>query len=180
MNGDEEQYIESELKRYGNGDRLSYYTKLEFKIFDSSTGSLNAKVDTGSPYTVIRLDNRGIIKLNKNEIIKNGVLVKNKVSDATGNSLKLYGYIVDDFKLTDEIKFDKIKIYFSENIKEEAILGMDVLSLFSFKYIQEKDMLKGSFWVMNYDRTFDRISIRRKNDGYYNPRSIMGISDLKK
>ena len=41
--------------------------------------------------------------------------------DASGTELHLYGYIINNFQLTEDITFDKIKIFFSEDIGDKKL-----------------------------------------------------------
>lgn len=99
--------------------------------------------------------------------------------DASGTELKLYGYIVDNFKLTDEIMLDKIKLFFSEEIGSKALLGMDILSLFDFQYLKEKRQNYGTFWINNYNETLKELQIRRLNKDidYIDPILIANVED---
>ncbi len=99
--------------------------------------------------------------------------------DASGTELKLYGYIVDNFKLTDEIMLDKIKLFFSEEIGSKALLGMDILSLFDFQYLKEKRQNYGTFWINNYNEALKELQIRRLNKDidYIDPILIANVED---
>ncbi len=83
--------------------------------------------------------------------------------DASGTELKLFGYIVENFKLTDDIILDKIKLFFSEDIGSKALLGMDILSLFDFQYLKERRQNYGTFWINNYDEALKDLQTRRLN-----------------
>lgn len=101
--------------------------------------------------------------------------------DASGTELKLYGYIVENFRLTDEITLDKIKLFFSEDIGNKALLGMDILSLFDFQYLKEKRQNYGTFWINNYDEALKELQSRRLNKDidYIDPILIAAVDDTK-
>ena len=101
--------------------------------------------------------------------------------DASGTELKLYGYIVENFRLTDEITLDKIKLFFSEDIGNKALLGMDILSLFDFQYLKEKRQNYGTFWINNYDEALKELQARRLNKDidYIDPILIAAVDDTR-
>ena len=90
-------------------------------------------------------------------------------------------YIVEDFRLTDEITLDKIKLFFSEDIGNKALLGMDILSLFDFQYLKEKRQNYGTFWINNYDEALKDLQTRRLNKDidYIDPILIAAVDDAK-
>lgn len=170
------QGIKSEMKKVGNPykgnsfGRESYYTDINFKINNKKI-DITAKIDTGATYTVFGLKNKrldtfaGIIT--KSEML-------GRAYDVSGTELKLYGYIVDNFKLTDDIVFNKIKVYFSEDIGDKALLGMDILSLFDFQYLKEKSQTWGTFWINNHIYALNQVTKRSLNNemGYVDPNFI--------
>lgn len=178
------QGIKSEMKKVGNPykgnsfGRESYYTDINFKINDKKI-DITAKVDTGAAYTVFGLKNRRINTF-AGAIMKSGMT--GRAYDASGTELKLYGYIVDKFRLTDEIIIDKIKIYFSEDIDDKALLGMDILSLFDFQYLKERSQNWGTFWINNYIDALSKITSRSLNNDmdYVDPNFIADIDKEEK
>lgn len=119
------------------------------------------------------------IKPFKDKLLKSSM--RGIAYDASGTELKLYGYIVEDFRLTDEITLDKIKLFFSEDIGNKALLGMDILSLFDFQYLKEKRQNYGTFWINNYDEALKDLQTRRLNKDidYIDPILIAAVDDAK-
>lgn len=139
---------------------------------------ITTKIDTGATYTVIGMEN-SYIKPFKDKLLKSSM--RGIAYDASGTELKLYGYIVEDFRLTDEITLDKIKLFFSEDIGNKALLGMDILSLFDFQYLKEKRQNYGTFWINNYDEALKDLQTRRLNKDidYIDPILIAAVDDAK-
>ncbi|MEZ3445427.1 MAG: retroviral-like aspartic protease family protein [Lachnospiraceae bacterium] len=172
----------SELEKAANPatkafNRESYFTKVSFDIHNK-TLNITAKIDTGATYTVMGLGNKGLIRY-KDKILKSNM--RGIAYDASGTELKLYGYIVENFKLTDEIMLDKIKLFFSEDIGGKALLGMDILSLFDFQYLKEKRQNYGTFWINNYDEALKELQIRRLNKDidYIDPILIANMDNTR-
>lgn len=170
----------SELEKAANPatkafNRESYFTKISFDI-SNKTVKITAKIDTGATYTVIGLEHKGLIRF-KDEIQKSSM--RGIAYDASGTELKLYGYVVENFRLTDEIILDKIKLFFSEDIGSKALLGMDILSLFDFQYLKEKRQNYGTFWINNYDEALRDLQARRlnKDTDYIDPILIADVED---
>lgn len=149
----------SEIKRYRpnfrtdivkDSARFSYYTLLDIEFYGKRK-KLQFKLDTGSPYTIIGLDllKKNGIDLTK-EIEKTGF--QDKLLDASGRNVRIAPYIVKHFHLTEEICLTDVLIYISPDIKERAVLGMDLLSLFDFQYKWERNSMTGTFWINNYAR----------------------------
>ena len=83
----------SELEKAANPatkafNRESYFTKTSFDI-DNKTVKITTKIDTGATYTVIGLENKGLIRF-KDKIMKSSM--RGIAYDASGTELKLYGY----------------------------------------------------------------------------------------
>ncbi len=76
---------------------------------------------------------------------------------------------------------DKIKLFFSEDIGNKALLGMDILSLFDFQYLKEKRQNYGTFWINNYDEALKELQVRRLNKDidYIDPILIAAIDDTR-
>ena len=151
----------SEMKKKVNPithafNRESYFTRIGFKI-DNKLVKVTTKIDTGATYTVIGLGGDELEDF-KNNIMKSSM--RGIAYDASGTELKLFGYIVENFRLTDEITLDKIKLFFSEDIGSKALLGMDILSLFDFQYLKEKRQNYGTFWINNYDEAIKELQVR--------------------
>ena len=172
----------TELKKKANPatrafNRESYFTDIKF-VLNTKPVKITTKIDTGATYTVIGLENKGLIRF-KDKIMKSSM--RGIAYDASGTELKLYGYIVENFRLTDEITLDKIKLFFSEDIGNKALLGMDILSLFDFQYIKEKRQNYGTFWINNYDEALKDLQERRLNKDidYIDPILIAAIDDTR-
>lgn len=158
-------------------NRESYFTRIGFKI-DNKLVKVTTKIDTGATYTVIGLCSDELEDFKK-DIMKSNM--RGIAYDASGTELKLYGYIVENFRLTDEITFDKIKLFFSEDIGNRALLGMDILSLFDFQYLKEKRQYYGTFWINNYVEALKEIRSRilNKDIDYIDPILIADVEDAK-
>lgn len=172
----------SELKKKANPatkafNRESYFTDIKFDL-NTKPIKITTKIDTGATYTVIGMEN-SYIKPFKDKLLKSSM--RGIAYDASGTELKLYGYIVEDFRLTDEITLDKIKLFFSEDIGNKALLGMDILSLFDFQYLKEKRQNYGTFWINNYDEALKELQVRRLNKDidYIDPILIAAIDDTR-
>ena len=170
-------FSRAEMKKRANPithafNRESYFTRIRFKI-DNNLVNVTTKIDTGATYTVIGLEN-SYIKPFKDKILKSSM--RGIAYDASGTELKLYGYIVENFRLTDEIK-----LFFSEDIGNKALLGMDILSLFDFQYLKEKRQNYGTFWINNYDEALEELQARRLNKDidYIDPILIAAVDDTK-
>lgn len=155
----------------------SYYTKIEYTVNNESIVS-NMKIDTGADYTIIGLMDDGLSEY-REMILHSGMT--GRAYDASGTELKLYGYIVENFRLTDEITLYKIKLFFSEDIGNKALLGMDILSLFDFQYLKEKRQNYGKFWINNYDEALKDLQTRRLNKDidYIDSILIAAVDDTK-
>lgn len=162
----------SEIKRYVYDSitnerrdyrRFSYYTLLVLS-FEGITKRLQFKLDTGSPRTVIGLD---LLKRNgldlTEEINKTGL--QDGLKDASDNDIRVAPYIVQSFKLTDEITLNNVLVYISPDIKSRAVLGMDILSLFDFQYKWEVNSMIGTFWINNYAERKKFIDQKLKEKG---------------
>ncbi|MCM1183060.1 MAG: hypothetical protein NC337_06785 [Roseburia sp.] len=101
--------------------------------------------------------------------------------DASGTELKLYGYVVENFRLTSDIILDKIKLFFSEDIGDKALLGMDIMSLFDFQYLKERRQNWGTFWINNYEDVLRELNNRKLNKDmdYIDPVLIANIDNTK-
>lgn len=135
------------------------------------------KIDTGASFTVIGLKNDQLSQF-ADEIRQHKI--KDKASDASDNKIQLYEYIVENFKLTKEIIIPKIKLYFSDDIKNKALIGMDILSLFDFQYLKDGGISHGTFWINNYEIALDKLKDRtfNKDLDYIDPGSIYSIEEL--
>jgi len=173
----------SEMKKVGNPykndsfGREAYYTNISFKLDNIRINAI-VKVDTGAAYTVLGL------KYKKIERFANTILKSNMhgvAYDASGTELKLYGYVVENFRLTCDITLDKIKLFFSEDIGDKALLGMDILSIFDFQYLKERRQNWGTFWINNYEDALRELSDRRlnKNIDYIDPVLIANVENIK-
>lgn len=174
--------MRTELTKIGNPyrhdsmDRTAYYTRVQFRI-EGKLLNPKIKVDTGACYTIIGLGEK-TVKDYKDTILVSGV--DGVAYDASGNELKLKGYVVHDFKLTEDIIIPELLLFFSEDIGEKAVLGMDILSLFDFQYIREKNLKWGTFWINNPEDVLHIIQENKKKRGldYINPGDILEIGDI--
>ena len=168
----------SELERSKDfsRSRLYYYLDIKFKV-NNRVIKVILKLDTGSPYTVISLNN---IKANNVEVykyIKKNVNISKYIRDASGNNIDLRKIDVFDFKFTEDIIFDKISIYFSESLRTRSVLGMDIISLFMHTYRLDTHSTSGTYWIHNYEDSFKRFSNLKDENGYYNPSGILSLTD---
>lgn len=58
---------------------------------------------------------------------------------------------------------------------------MDILSLFDFQYLKEKQQNYRTFWINNYDEALKDLQTRRlnKNIDYIDPILIAAVDDTK-
>ena len=79
-------------------------------------------------------------------------------------------YNVTDFKLTEGIVFDKLKLCFSDDLGEKAVIGMDILGLFEILYLFNDEHCNGSFYLRRYRETknlVDKYLAKSKTDILY-------------
>lgn len=126
--------------------RLRYYHTLDFMLNDAKV-TVDCKIDTGSPVTIIGMKNR-YVEYYANYIRQHGAQASN-LESATRGDISRYILTVQDLRLTDEIIFPEVTISFSDDIGDKALIGMDLLTLFSFKY-SLKDKLISLFYNQNY------------------------------
>lgn len=159
-----------------NFSRTSYYIEVGF-IVGKKYIEVPMKVDTGASHTIVGTE-FDAIKNHKREIWTN-YLHEDDVYDAQGKPLKVYAYKVSQFKLTEDIIFPKIQIWFSDQLKEKAVLGMDVLSLFNFKYTLDKHSSNGTFEIIDYPTTMKKLleSQSYENKGFIMPGGVFTIND---
>lgn len=157
-------------------NRFTYYTNIKFSMFGREI-KIPMKIDTGSAYTIVDINSIFLDKY-RDDIRSSGNL--RSAYNVSGKPLKLYGYPVNDFKLTDDIVIPKIKIYFAEDTEEKSLLGMDILSLFTFQYTLNNDSLNGSFWIFNYESSLRKISEHTLNKSleYMDPFMIANIDEV--
>ena len=142
------------------------------------------KIDTGSPFTVIRL--RDLIQLDEennpitdaDKYKKNLIMAKTNslgtIGSATGMDMDLRYIEVEKFKLSTEIIFPKIEIYLSESLRPCSILGMDILTMFTFMY-RHTDKSFNIFYTNDYLEKAEKY-MRGYYDGCIRPRYI-GLLD---
>ena len=129
-------YFQRAWNERGNYDRRSYFVLVNFCLECTRT-DLSMKVDTGAFRTVIGLDSiRAATKI-KNTILQEQ-LCKGRFESATGGDISYREIVVEDFYLTPDVIFPKIELAFSEDVGNKALLGMNILSLFSFMYNRKK------------------------------------------
>lgn len=175
--------MRTELERVGNPyknnqiNRTAYYTNVYFEI-NGKKVFIPMKVDTGATYTVIGTYNTKIEKwrdiINKSNIV-------GKAYDASNTEINLRGYILSNFRLTKDIIFPKIKIFFSDTLGDRAVLGMDILSLFDFQYRHEKGNMIGTFWINNYEEYLQKINniLKKKNLDYLDAEQIFLLDNFE-
>ena len=122
------QGIRSEMEKTGEPksgslNRRSYYTNIRFS-FEKKKIQLKAKVDTGATHTILGLRNNAL-KPFANKIILNNN--QSSALTASDEEIKLYGYIVTDFWITQDILIPKIKLYFF--IKSWLNTECDIITL---------------------------------------------------
>lgn len=176
------QGIRSEMEKTGEPksgslNRRSYYTNIRFSL-EKKKIQLKAKVDTGATHTIMGLRNNALRPFVDKIILNNNN--QSSALTASDEEIKLYGYIVTDFWITQDILIPKIKLYFSEDIGEKTVLGMDILSLFDFQYLRERGSSNGTFWINNYASTLDVLKKRmlNKDIDYLDPELIFEIEDM--
>lgn len=137
------------------------------------------KLDTGSNYTVVGIDmlDKEIIEY----LIKNCTFCNNDSAlDATDNKLRMFKLNVCAFYLTPDVCLNNLELFFSPDLHSKAILGMDILSLFEFKYIHEKKQRLGTFYLIEPKK----VELELYNDctklgKVIKPRNIMLLDDLE-
>lgn len=145
--------------RGGSHNRVYYYTDISFTLDDEDI-ELTVKVDTGASHTVIGLLNEDIEHYTEKIISSE---FNGEAYDASGSKLELKGYVVENFQITEDITIPKILIWFSKDMKDKAVLGMDILSLFDFQYLRDKHSTNGTFWVNNYTPVLKKIERKIAN-----------------
>lgn len=167
-------YFQRAENNRGNYDRRSCFVKVSFSFADTVV-KINMKVDTGASRTIIGF-NSFRSALNIKNIILQEPVCKGRLESATGGEISYREVVVDDFYLTPDVVFPKIKLAFSEDIGSKALLGMDILSLFSFMYNRKE----GELCLMDCD-TVNRYIERHcfnKELGYVDPSLIAGIDGV--
>lgn len=157
--------------------RTSYFTKMSVSMFDIKYG-IEAKVDTGASYTIIGLD------CIQDDRVRHPIMhsdINGKAYDASGTELSLKGIIVDSFEFANGITLPKLLVFFSEDMRNRAVLGMDILSLFDFQYKRDCGVHRGTFWVNNAEDVLDEIKYKMlsSNLEYINPGEIFVLSDAE-
>ncbi len=158
----------------GNYDRRAYFVKVSFSLMNI-VANISVKIDTGASRTVIGINNAKIRQKIK-EIILQEPVYSGRLESATGGEISYREAVVDDFYLTPDIVFPKIKLAFSEDIGNKALLGMDILSLFSFMY----DRKKCELCLMDCDTVNNYIEQHcfNKESGYIDPSLIAEIDGV--
>ncbi len=167
--------IRKPIPNTSSESRLSYYTDLYFNIDDINVGIV-AKVDTGASYTIIGTEVDGLDAC-VDYINANAIIEKEQPEDATKNKIHMKSLTVSDFQLTKEICIPKIKLFFSDDLKDKAILGMDILSLYDFVYRHEVNQIKGTFWLIHNPYATTKMEKQIKDDGHVVPRTIMNVDN---
>ena len=183
MQGGKDTQIQKQTELVNTGDprknrsylRAYYYTTISFELFGINS-DIEVKVDTGSPYTVVGAQNRKLDAVLKEHLRTVGIDGRTAVEDASGNPIGLKPQVVQNFKLTDDIVFPKVKIYFSDSLKEKAILGMDILTLFDFKYHRDDKAI----WIYYEENFLEKLGKKmiNKNLGYIDPGLIAAMDEF--
>lgn len=137
----------------GSVTRFCYFTKLQFYLGGRYIDT-EVKVDTGSYYTIIGAD---AIKLTKER--RKALPIEDtgrRLESASGHILNAKPIVVDEFRLTNELIFPQILIYISDDLKDKSVLGMDILTLFNFRY----DRRDHTMWLYYEDDFLDRLKKR--------------------
>jgi hypothetical protein len=160
--------------------RTSYYTRISFKYKDY-LNRVEMKVDTGAAHTIIGTDYKDLSEQLKEDIQDLPIDSKRTPEDASGHTISLKECTVENFRLTPEIVFPKIKIMFSSDIKDKAILGMDILSLFDFQYKHEKGNMLGTFWINNWEHHLKKIFdiLEKKHLDYLDTEQIFLLDETE-
>lgn len=165
-------------KRNNTLRRTSYYTSMSILLNDTKELVI-AKVDTGASFTVIGFD--AIQDKNIRQLISKSD-IDATASDASGSVLTLKGLVVDSFEFAKGVVLNNTLIYFSEQMHDRSVLGMDILSLFDFHYRKEVHETRGTFWLYNVEDTLARISEKmyKSSIPYLNPGEIFDIDIQEK
>lgn len=172
----------SELVRSNNDRRKSNHTISRYEYIINLKFNLsgkiikaNAKVDTGSYYTVI---GRDAVK-HSDDIINKAILKEEPertLITASGNIITAKPICVNNLKITEDIIFPKIKLYISEGLETKSVLGMDILTMFSFQY----DKRDKTIWIMYEENFKDRLKKNMLNTekDYIDPAYIALLDEL--
>lgn len=165
-------YFKRSKNERGNYDRRSYYVDIRFSLKTLQT-DLSMKIDTGASRTVIGINNT-IFDSGIKDIILQEPVCSGRLESATNGEICYHEVVVDDFYLTPDIKFTKIKLAFSEDIGNRALLGMDILSLFSFTYNRREQ----EFWLADCDTANKYVEkyCLNKELGYIDPSLIAEVN----
>lgn len=171
-----------EMKKMGNPfnegkfERNNYYTDVKFELFGKKIEAL-FKIDTGASYTVVGLSNECVTRF-KDKILRTGL--KGTAYDASDSTLNLKGIVVQNFEVADRVTIPELLIFFSEELGTKAVLGMDILSLFNFQYVQERGYNCGTFWLNNPEESLDKMLLNMKKKGlsYIDPVNILEIDNI--
>ncbi len=154
-------------------DRFSYLSEIDFGL-ENVNCAVRMRIDTGATKTIIGID---LLRKSIPNIDDLYLKFQEEKTVFAANDKEIYirSAVVRNFQITDEIKIEKIKIYFSDNIGNRALLGMDILSLFTFMY-SDKDRL---FTIHNYKESIERHNklILNSNLDYLDPEFIGEISE---
>ena len=170
----------SELVRVGNPFRhnrfvrTEYYTNISFCI-DNEFVEITVKVDTGSPYTIIGLNNDSMLPF-RDKILPNVVDIE--LYDATESQVDIEQYNVSNFKLTDDIVFDKLKLCFSNDLNKKSVLGLDILSLFEAKYEFYNKSRSGTLFLLNFTNSINNANKFLDKDGILTPMTVLEFDNF--
>lgn len=161
--------------------RTSYYTNISF-YYKDVLNRVEMKVDTGASHTIIGTEIANLCEELKVDLGHIPINNNRRPEDISGTEINIKECILDNFRLTSEIIFPSIKLLFSDDIHDKAVLGMDILSLFDFQYKHEKGNMLGTFWINNYEEHLQKINniLKRKNLDYVDVEQIFLLDESEK
>lgn len=161
------------IKPHGASVRYRYIVNVSFQIRGNLIRAY-AVVDTGAQRTVISRSAFG----DKTQLIDDmSCLGKSKLSGFGKGTVDVGMYVVDNFKLTNEISFKHIKIGISDSEDTTSVLGMDILGLFSFMYEIRGGNMIGTMYIINYTEQLKRIESKYTNKTYIDSDKILVLND---
>lgn len=154
--------------------RYKYYTRIRFKMRVVDV-ILDAVVDTGSSVTIISMRDviRNIRQNYKNDYkevadrvtklcnadlssINSSYGASQTVNSASGHAMEMIPVLVENFRLTNEITLDKLKIYVSKDM-EKSVLGMDILNNFGGSWNWQRGNKLAEFTFVDWEKRLEEI-----------------------
>ena len=163
-------------KRRGTVRRTEYYTRVKL-MTDGYSIPITMKVDTGASCTVIGINNN--LPTSLLERIENSSITGTLV-DASGSDLIVKGVKLEKLILTDKIVIPEILMFFSSDMNDRSVLGMDILSLFDFHYKKDKGSSSGTFWINNSDSVISELldTMKKRKLEYIDASNIMMLDNV--